>query len=270
MMLKRWAIVAVLSLGAVAIGDPQDNRNDHKEVAKRDLSPTITTVDNSTRQPEANSSTEKPPESHAGIEWSNWALVLIGGAGVITAYCTLRRIGQQTKATRIAAEAALKQANHMVAAERAWIMAEAKFEHGGGLVRVGDETQAIVELSILNAGPTPAWIYEQWVQLKVSPEVIMSRTQYQSPQFPFVGEGRFAHVNYEIHPVTQGQSPITWKAYIRDKGIPTEENGLHVYIFGVVRYRDVFSSSRETYFGYSVKANKRLERIPNEAYNKHI
>lgn len=56
---------------------------------------------------------------------------------------------------------------------------------------------------------------------------------------------------------------------MEDNRVSTEENGLHVYIFGVVRYRDAFNSCRETYFGYAVEGNKILERIPNEAYNKH-
>lgn len=174
------------------------------------------------------------------------------------------------RASEVAATASLKQAEQMVNSERAWIMAEANFEHGGGLVwGSGEQTQAVVELSIVNAGPTPAWVYEQWVQLKVSPEVIMSMNKYPSPQFPLIGEGKSAHVNYQIHPVTEGQEPIKWKAYVSDEGIPTEENRLHVYIFGVVRYRDAFNSCRETHFGYVVRNNKRLERIPNEAYNKH-
>jgi hypothetical protein len=102
--------------------------------------------------------------------------------------------------------------------------------------------------------------------------VIASRTKYPIPDFPFTGEGSTemtGHVNYEIRPLTQGQSPVIRKAWVIGKGIATPDNGLHVYIFGVVRYRDAFSSSRETYFGYCVNANKWLELIPNEAYNRH-
>lgn len=161
----------------------------------------------------------------------------------------------------------------MVNSERAWVMAELRFEDGNG-ISWGTEggiqhTMARVILSIRNSGPTPAWVYEQCVRLEVSPKILASLEKYESPNFPFVGEGNSFHVNYEIHPLTQGDDPVGWKAYVFDEGVSTPENGLHVYIYGVVRYRDAFSSKRETYFGYSVRGNNRLERIPNEAYNKH-
>jgi hypothetical protein len=209
---------------------------------------------------------------HNALRWPEgttvWAIIL-----------TLLAIAEQTSQTRKSAEAtqesaraALIQANHMIASERAWVMVEAKFEHGLGLAWSAGETQASVIIGLLNAGPTPAWVYQQYVYLMVSPTVIASLSEYPTPNFPFTGEGSkdmIGHVSYEICPLTQGQPSATWKAWVRGKGLATQQNGLHVYIFGVVRYRDAFSSRRETYFGYSVKANNRLERIPNEAYNKH-
>ena len=154
-------------------------------------------------------------------------------------------------------------------------MVEATFESGpgGGLFwgdgLNGEETAADVELRISNAGSTPAWVYEQYVYLMVTPEVIMSMNEYPTPKFPYPKEGMVGHENYQISPLAPGQAPIKWKALVKDKGKSTVENGMYAYIFGVIRYRDAFDSSRETYFGYTVKANKRLERIPNEAYNKH-
>ncbi len=154
-------------------------------------------------------------------------------------------------------------------------MADLRFEDGtslswgSGTEAFAEQTMATVILSIRNSGSTPAWVYEQFVHLEVSPRILGSLEKYQSPNFPFIEEGKTSHANYEIHPLTQGDDPIGWKAWVYDEGIPTPENGLHVYIYGVVRYRDAFNTKRETYFGYSVKGNNRLERIPNEAYNKH-
>lgn len=207
--------------------------------------------------------------------WVNLVLAGVGIIGLFAAYHTLRKLERQTKAGEDAAKATLKQVDHLIASERAWVMADLRFELGSGLVwgddgtELGGRTMATVILSIKNAGPTPAWVYEQFIHLEVSPEVLTSLEKYESPNFPFIGQGKTSHVNYEIHPLTQDDDPIGWKAWVFDEGISTSENGLHVYIYGVVRYRDAFNSKRETYFGYSVKGNNRLERIPNEAYNKH-
>jgi hypothetical protein len=161
----------------------------------------------------------------------------------------------------------------MVNSERAWVMAELRFEDGNGLSwgTEGDtqHTMAGVILSIKNSGSTPAWVYEQFIHLDVSPEIITSLGTYQSPNFPFIGHGKECFVSREIHPISQSDDPIGTKALVGDSGTATPENRLHAYIYGVVRYRDAFNTKRETYFGYSVKGNSRLERIPNEAYNKH-
>jgi hypothetical protein len=223
-----------------------------------------------------------PPKDHYDyiLFAANILLVIVGFCGVGIGLRTLGWLKVQTIATKDAAnaakdgaQAALKQANHMVASERAWVMAELRFQEGNG-ISWGTEggtqhTMAGVILSIKNSGPTPAWVYEQCVRLEVSPKILTSLEKYESPNFPFVGEGNSFHANYEIHPLTQGDNPVGWKAYVFDEGISTPENGLHVYIYGVVRYRDAFESKRETYFGYVVQGNNRLERIPNEAYNKH-
>jgi hypothetical protein len=52
------------------------------------------------------------------------ALLVVGAWGVRIAVATLRKIERQTRANEIAAEAALQQANHLVASERAWLTAQ--------------------------------------------------------------------------------------------------------------------------------------------------
>jgi hypothetical protein len=212
-----------------------------------------------------------------------WWYKLVAWPGGITAWLLLFTLDaivwqaiytrKAADATKVAAEAALKQTHHMVNSERAWVMAELRFEHGGGLMIRGappcQQTMANVVLSIKNTGSTPAWVYEQFIHLEVSPKIIASLETYESPNFPFLGQGKEMFVSREIHPISQGDDPIGTGAWVEDSGVATSENGLHVYIYGVVRYRDAFSTERETYFGYSAKGNNRLERIPNEAYNKH-
>lgn len=197
------------------------------------------------------------------------------GVGIATALFVAWQAFETQKAaaaSRHSAEASEKNAIALVNSQRAWVMVDAQLEQGAGVAYSLDETNASVELSIWNSGPTPAWVYEQYVYLKLSPDIIASRTEYPMPDFPYTGDGSTGmkgHVNYEIHPIANGQAPITWKAWVQASGFASPDNGLHMYIFGVVRYRDAFSATRETYFGYRVVGNKRLERIPNEAYNKH-
>ena len=126
----------------------------------------------------------------------------------------------------------------------------------------------MVEVRVQNCGPTPAWIFEQFVCLRVDNFVVMSKTEYPSPQFPHVGDGKVSHASYSILPMVNGQEPAKWVADVWDEGWATEDNGRYVHIFGVVRYRDAFSLLRETYFGYGVW-NGTLERMPSEAYNRH-
>jgi hypothetical protein len=272
-MLKRLALFAFLFGALLYCASQEKERSSLSKVQEQSqTAPSISPVHNETSTPNQQCSCAETPPWWKRPEW--WLCIL----GVPTLWF----VGWQARETRKAAQAsevavavALKQAEHMVNSERAWVMAELKFEQGTSLSwgsgdnAFADQTTATVILSIRNSGSTPAWVYEQFVHLEVSPRVLASLEKYESPNFPFIGEGKTSHVNYEIHPLTQGDDPIGWKAWVSDVGIPTPENGLHVYIYGVVRYRDAFNTKRETYFGYSVKGNNRLERIPNEAYNKH-
>jgi hypothetical protein len=175
-----------------------------------------------------------------------------------------------------AADAALLNAQALISSERAWVMADLRFKTGSGIVHttnpLGERTAAIVELQIRNCGPTPAWVFQQWIRLEISPKILMSATPYPSPsQFEriegAIGQGA-SHMSYEILPIAKDDPPIIWQTDIFGDGWATEENRLNTYIYGIVTYRDAFNSMRETYFGYRVEG-RRLERIPSDAYNKN-
>jgi hypothetical protein len=111
------------------------------------------------------------------------------------------------------------------------------------------------EVIVKNVGPTPAWVYEQIVQMTVS----------KLPPIPEFDET--SETDIGVYPVVQDEPATTWKPFVEAKGLPDLDG--HPYIFGVVRYRDSFSDFRETYFGYVVRDHKRLERLRNPAYNKY-
>lgn len=174
------------------------------------------------------------------------------------------------------AKSALLNAQALINAERAWVMVDVDFRFGTRPVKLtsGDgsiSTAAEVEVSLRNSGSTPAWVFEQWVRLEVANFVVASVTEYPIPRFPPVGEGgkpKMSQVNYNILPIVKGQEPTKWRAHVSDSGWATDDNGLFVHIYGVVRYRDVSNSLRETYFGYGLWHGK-LDRMPSKAYNHH-
>jgi hypothetical protein len=200
----------------------------------------------------------------------------IGAVGLLSIWILWR----QTSIAQVSAQAALLSAQAVINAERAWVMVDVRFVPPFHLAKLSSSdgsvhTRAKMEVSIKNCGPTPAWVVEQYICLRVADFVVMSKEEYLTPKFPhfaedgpYAGHGRVSSANYSILPLVQGQEPVKWEADLSDPGWATEDNGLYVHIFGVVRYRDAFSRSRETYFGYSVWKGE-LERMPSEAYNKN-
>src|SRR5579859_6888843 len=58
------------------------------------------------------------------VAWSTWALVLVGTAAALLAQRTLSDIRKQTINSKIAADSALLNAQAVINAERAWVIAE--------------------------------------------------------------------------------------------------------------------------------------------------
>jgi hypothetical protein len=100
--MNRLTAIAVLSIGLAATGSPQNSPGKQSDKAQSNPSPTVTKIENSTSNNEADRATQKTPEPHSGIEWSNWALVLVGTAGVGAAILTLRAIKKQTDLQAVA------------------------------------------------------------------------------------------------------------------------------------------------------------------------
>jgi hypothetical protein len=92
---------------------------------------------------------------------SNYLLVLIGIAGIAVAVCTLLKLERQTKATEVAAESSLKQANHIITSERAWMTVVIESE----LIPPEIEESPSIRwtgfsIQFVNQGKTPALLIE--------------------------------------------------------------------------------------------------------------
>ena len=106
--------------------------------------------------------------------WINFALGIVGFAGIGTALCTLRKIERQIKVAEADTQA-------MIRAERAWVIVSVKEITSGEYVFVAK-----------NEGKTPAKIQSVWctnlwtpreVELSIPPDDQTSESQLQNPPF---------------------------------------------------------------------------------------
>jgi hypothetical protein len=157
-MLKRLAILAVMGLAALAPICPQETSDQKKSKSKDSPPPSVSIVDNSTRQIKADGPAQESPESHTAFEYSNWALVVIGAFGVLAAFITLREIGRQTKAAKDAASFALLNAQAIINAERAWIV-----------VGIVSRKPGVYTILAENVGQTPARLVTNFSDVSILP-----------------------------------------------------------------------------------------------------
>jgi hypothetical protein len=163
--LKRLAILAVVTVvfpiygqekAAHPEGDKQNSQGFQKmqpDAPPSDSSVTIAQI----RQEQPTNEANSPNQTSEGFiarhipseKVTTLGLLIVGLAGIFVAVCTLIKLERQTKATEVAAEAALHQANYLVASERPWIAVN---------ILPDEETAGKFILWANIKGRTPAWI----------------------------------------------------------------------------------------------------------------
>jgi hypothetical protein len=192
-MRKGLVLLVMAGVALLLTNGPYEGRGEQKQKGQNVPTPPIAIVDNSSRQTQANPPAEKPPDPHAGIEWSNWALVLVGALGVLAAFVTLQKIGVQAdemKLQRTAmqdtltaiqrqAESMDTQATHMESQTKILGDSVAVAKTSADIaVGVSVPTLKIVEFEVINLGGLTA---EQFFQ---SPRVAITIRNYgQTPAF---------------------------------------------------------------------------------------
>ncbi len=89
----------------------------------------------------------------------NWILAGLGAIGGLLAILTLRIIKRQTKAAQVAAEAALRQANHIANTERAWLIPNITQPSDRDVMSLNvreDNWTLPIQVTFTNLGKTPA------------------------------------------------------------------------------------------------------------------
>lgn len=184
--------------------------------------------------------TDCPPWWHVLIAWPE-------GITVWVILLTLFIIAWQSVETQQAARAALIQANHMVASERAWIIAHSAMER----YRPNEVEKPIFYWAITNTGKTVArlieaqcvyqlLLVEQLQALPVEPTYHLPTQFNRMPLPPSDSMSQSANL---IHP------PQSSALDQIGEDVKVIRMGLFVLLaYGYVRYLDVFGNERESRF----------------------
>jgi hypothetical protein len=198
-----------------------------------------------------------PPEAkHAPPLFVPYLIATI--VGVVVNAFILILIWRQSIATERSAFA-------LVASERAWIHAELVWSETESR-HEPDESEDFLFCSLLysNRGKTLCWIFEKSIHVVVAANID------RLPKEPRFENDIYTQRVYETEPIYPDtpQRESRFKPKRPNKG--REEM---LFIYGVIKYRDVFMSGsgyKETRFGYMTKDLFKLERmIGHYEYNKN-
>jgi len=168
-----------------------------------------------------------------------------------------------------------RQVEALESSERAWLMAEGKERVniivGEAMVRgvsSGPTSSINFVLQYRNAGRVPCWITEKRVQfllpdLKALPSEPFFDESAHVDDFPetaAVGEV----LTIEFHHLTCKGEHVVILNNVDDQ--PGENTPI---VYGIIKYRDVFGTDRETRFGYQISPHGRLRRIRSARYNNN-
>lgn len=180
-----------------------------------------------------------------------WGLLIVGIVGAWAAVSTLRDIREQTRA--------------LINSERSWIMVDVGHVPAMGGVVDGQSSEWGVRaestgfrarIFCRNDGKAPAWITEKRAGLDIVESI---------PESPDWTRTNLIQVAPE--PLSVGQVSA-----------PTDETlickraralGKLTILYGIVKYKDPFGENRSTSFGYQVRDDGSLERLPNLQYNEN-
>ena len=187
---------------------------------------------------------------------SNWPLVAVAVWGIVVAINTLKTLTEQTKATKIAAEATKASADALIESERAWIIASPieKSPQLGYVVfpgtpeesDYGKDTINVFGVAIKNTGETPARLVEEAVCYK------HVESLQDIPEQPIYGDciscNKLLLVTQDsVATISRLQpNPLLRKT----QAVAIRRGKEFLYAYGFIRYLDVFGRIHETGFGY--------------------
>jgi len=177
--------------------------------------------------------------------WSNWALVLIGFAGVWAALWTLSTIKEQTKLLRESVAVSKKSIDIIVAKERARLELVPEYP---AIASIHDPVlKNAVHYKLRLQGTTPATIVETraWAQItdSLKPFQTGSYTQLFIPTILLPASKDIEGEVYMSVPDSTLSNPI-------DIGDLVRSRKLFVHFYGYIRYEDIFEGKWRYPFRY--------------------
>jgi hypothetical protein len=252
----RWLLI--LSLFAVTTVNPSQK----KQAETQPQSTNTQSLPNPT-SPVTVVVNQPAPETHKDAskkQARDWYDILVLIAAFVAAFIGLRSLHQvkrQAEATEAAANAAKDNARAVINAERAWVMASIQRVPGQGTLGIqttngeGITTTGYpVRIVTKNDGKTPAWIVEKRAVF------VIRKHSEPLPAEPDINSMKI--IQDSLEPLTVGEETKLDKT-LTSVGIQDYDHP--AYIYGRIKYRDVFSDNRETFFGYEVAVNGHLERL---------
>jgi hypothetical protein len=198
----------------------------------------------------------------AGDTWPTWALVAVGVGGIIYAARTLGAIRHEAEiAKEIAAAASLNaaaanlNAKAVIDSERAWVVAEIPCISD---IAIGQPLSII--WTVKNGGKTTARVMEKGENFSVQPSLtsLPEQPHYRGPTlWP---DALVLAPNSTLSCALRVPDPDTWQ--------PIEDGYMILFVYGFVKYRDVFEREHETRYIFRYDASKAFSIDGKLEYSK--
>jgi hypothetical protein len=215
-------------------------QNEQKTAPEASVIPQTNTIVNCapTYEPAKEQKSHTPNYFDAG-------LIAVGLLQAVILGLTIKAIKNQTKSSENG--------------QRAWIMVNFEREDEDAVKQGEDKTTVSVVAEYDNRGKSVAWITEARIKFDILDPFD------GLPQKPYVDIPPEEKILLPWEPGKKEKRPV-WKLTCFKKLGPKQE----MIIYGIIKYRDVFSTERETGFGYRIDSKCIFTRLINyPEYNRN-
>jgi len=255
--MKLLILAAILGAIILPIYGQETGEHPNAQQQKGDSAPTPNnrpsppdTINVSTVNVDTETDHNEVPKCCTAVEWSNWALVLVG---IITCWAIWKQANYTALAAEMGAKSAKRNTEVLIASERAWVLVDhiqPPYLQPIELTPTNEQRFAHCIFFLKNFGKAPATIVASHFELQVTD----SRTGPPNVTFYDVLPGTPQQIPYIIPP---GSEPMPHEADLTPEGfmrvtlrdeIITQKSKF-LWLFGIVRYFDFKEAEkRETRF----------------------
>jgi hypothetical protein len=188
--------------------------------------------------------------------WPTWALVVVGIGGIIYAARTLGAIRHEAQIAKEIAAAANLNAKAVIDSERAWIVAD----ENPRIADIASGQPITIIWTIRNGGKTTARVTEkaEAYSVQFSLNGLPEQPNYSLPTlWP---DGIVLAPNSTLNCAVRVLNPDPWHQI--------ENGSMILFVYGLVKYRDVFEREHETRYIFRYDASKAFSADGKLEYSK--